>query len=155
MSRSCLWWLSLRKAVSLSGWRAGWSTVQIGLPAKTKIDHNISINDQNHPLQDLQHQRRRLRHPLPFLTEAQHQPKHRRSPPRARKRRRYISDVKYQGAVKKMKLNEIEPQDCSSVLRGTKTNMSTCAKHLREPFLLTAAHVSRTLSMSVSSLASG
>ena len=39
--------------------------------------------------------------------------------------------------MKKLKLNEIEPQDHGSVLRGSKTNVSTRAKHLREPFSLT------------------
>ena len=38
-------------------------------------------------------------------------------------KRRYVPDVKYQEAVKKMKLNEIELRDRDSVLRGSKTNV--------------------------------
>ena len=49
-------------------------------------------------------------------------------------KRRYVPDVKDQEVVKKMKLNEIELRDRSSVLRGSKTNVSPRARNLLRPF---------------------
>jgi len=45
-------------------------------------------------------------------------------------KRRYVPDVKDQDVVKKMKLNEIELRDRSSVLHGSKTNVSTRERNL-------------------------